>query len=234
MYSTWNIPRWLHTPPVQIKSAHKGPCPNTWIKCRVKYAIHAILWISWSYSGVEHKKIGAGGISVAHFRRCIKYFFWYIFQFLRMKLMKLSENFVSKPQSLYEIEIFYVSATWPCLLTTLEDTSSRIFPASIRIRYAPTLFIDRSLLLLPENTRVCAVVATRRKIENQLSTTPTIRSPTFFTFNKLLSVGASLLAGPGHTLLLAAHVLVDDRGWPHEVLWTGHHKQVCEGWNVGM
>ena len=125
-----------------------------------------------------------------------------------------------------------MSATWPCLLTTLEDTPSRIFPASIRIGYAPTIFIDRSLLLLPENTRVCAVVATRRKIENQLSTTPTIRSLTFFTFNLLSSVGASLLAWPGHTLLLAAHVLVDDRGRPHEVLWTGHHKQVCKGWNV--
>ena len=65
---------------------------------------------------------------------------------------------------------------------------SSLYPDSIR-----THSILTYLLLITENTRVCAAVVTRRKIENQLSTTPTTRcsprssptrSPLTSTFNQ--------------------------------------------------
>ena len=63
-------------------------------------------------------------------------------------------------------------------------TPSHIFPAGIQIQYTATLCLP----LIPENTRGCAAVATRRKIENQLSTTPTTRSsPIKSPLNKLAS-----------------------------------------------
>ena len=94
-----------------------------------------------------------------------------------------SEKFGLKIKTVNDIDFLLALSFDPEVVVKRLNTLLHVFfqPVSGFDKYP--LYLLTALFLGPENTRVCAVVETRRKIENQLSTTPTIRLPTFFTFN---------------------------------------------------